>query len=255
MTAYFRIRTADGRRYVGSVQGFGGQLGGGAAHLGPEREKQAALRELQTCINHLNATGRWGGPVLESRAMPGHCIVRSVKDWKVPHDGCFNRHEVPLAGATVALLSDDEVRTIPPGTCREDRGDEKALEAAQLIAGLPVGKSAGGNVTGKFKIGDLVSWVNDSGVKFPERTVIGLDTSWGGDEPRYFLSPNEAHWMSVRESALIADADDPVLAEVEGHKIRTTEVEEEPWFVVGLTNTVCRALEGAIQYAREHPCS
>lgn len=255
MTVYFRIRTADGRRYVGSVQGFGGQLGGGAAHCGPEREKQAALRELQTCIDHLNARGRWGGPVLESRENPGHCFVKSVKDWKVPHDGCFNCHEVPLAGATVKVLSDDEVGTIPPGTCREDQPDDKALEAAQRIAGLPIGKASCGNVAGKFQIGDLVSWVNDYGVKFPERTVIGLDTSWGGDEPRYFLSPNDAHWMSVRESALMHDADDPVVAVEVGHKIRNTEVENEQWFLVGLTKTACRTLESAIQYARDNPCS
>lgn len=41
---YFRIRTADGRVFVGSVQGFGGHLGGGVAHLGHEREKEIALR-------------------------------------------------------------------------------------------------------------------------------------------------------------------------------------------------------------------
>lgn len=131
--AYFRIQTADGRTYVGSVQGFGGQLGGGAAHLGPEREKQVALQELQGCIEHIATTGRWGGNVLEAREAPGHCYVKSVKDWKVPHDGAFNCQLVPLAGATVALLDDDEVRRMPPGTCRLDVPDEKAEEAARRM--------------------------------------------------------------------------------------------------------------------------
>ena len=130
---YFRIKTADGRCYVGSVQGFGGQLGGGAAHCGPEREKAVALDQLQTCIDHLNTTGRWSGSVLEVKEAPGHCYVKSVKDWKVPHDGAFNVHRAPLAGASAVVLSDDEIRDIQPGTCRVDVPDEKAILAAQLI--------------------------------------------------------------------------------------------------------------------------
>jgi hypothetical protein len=132
---YFRIKTADGRRYVGSVQGFGGQLGGGAAHCGPVREKEVASRELQHCIDHINETGRWAGSVLEAKEAPGHCFVKSVKDWKVPHDAAFNCQLVPLAGASFELLSDDEVMHIQPGTCREDIPDELAAIAARLIAG------------------------------------------------------------------------------------------------------------------------
>lgn len=131
---YFRIKTADGREYVGSVQGFGGQLGGGAAHCGPVREKEVALEELCHCIAHINETGQWGPCVLEAREAPGHCFVRSVKDWKVPHDGAFNTHCVPLAGAKVTVLSDAEVQSIPPGTCRVDIPDIKATEAARLLA-------------------------------------------------------------------------------------------------------------------------
>lgn len=130
---YFRITTADGRRYVGSVQGHGGYLGGGAAHCGPAREREAAARELQRSIDAITHTGRWSGAALEVRENPGHCIVKSVKDWKVPHDGAFNVHHVPLAGATFIVLSDEEVRMIPPGTCREDIPDEKAAEAADRL--------------------------------------------------------------------------------------------------------------------------
>lgn len=245
---YFRIRTAEGRRYVGSVQGFGGPLGGGAAHLGPQREKEVALRELQHCIDHLNATRRWAGAALEVKKAPGHCYVKSVKDWKVPHDGAFNIHHVPLAGATVEVLSDEAVRAIPPGTCLESMPDEKVIEAARLLAGNPDGKAPGS----RFQIGDRVTWVNDYGVKFPERTIIGRDGG-DGDEPRYFLAPHDAWWMSIRESQLIADADDPVLAVEAGHTIRNIEIDNESWFLVGLTGTAFSTLERAMQFARENP--
>jgi hypothetical protein len=115
---YFKITTADGQVFVGSVQGFGGQLGGGAAHLGRERENAAASRELHRCIEVINTTGRWGPSVLEHRSKPGHCIVKSVMDWKVPHHSAFNSQFVPLAGATATVLTDDEIRGIAPGTCR-----------------------------------------------------------------------------------------------------------------------------------------
>ena len=130
---YFRITTADGRRYVGSVQGHGGQLGGGAAHCGPAREREVAANELQHTIDAISHSGCWSGTVLEVREKPGHCIVKSVKDWKVPNDGAFNVHQVPLAGATFVVLSDEEVREIPPGTCREDIPDEKAAVAADRL--------------------------------------------------------------------------------------------------------------------------
>ena len=130
--AYVEITTADGRTYVGSVQGFGGPIGGGAAHLGPEREKASALRILQHAIDSVNHTGRVVG-VYEPRNAPGHCQVTSVHDWKVPWDGAFNKHYVPLRGATARVLSDEESRQIPPGTCRVDVPDPKAQEAAELI--------------------------------------------------------------------------------------------------------------------------
>ena len=130
---YFRINTADGRRYVGSVQGHGGQLGGGAAHCGPAREREVAASEPQASIDAISYTGRWSGSALEVRENPGHCFVKSVKDWKIPNDGTFNVHHVPLAGATFVVLSDEEVRAIQPGTCREDIPDEKAEIAANRL--------------------------------------------------------------------------------------------------------------------------
>ena len=130
---YFRITTADGRRYVGSVQGHGGQLGGGAAHCGRTRERDVAADELQHSIDGITHSRCWSGTVLEARESPGYCIVKSVKDWKVPNDGAFNVHHVPLVGATFVVLSDEEIRRIPPGTCREDIKDEKAEIAADRL--------------------------------------------------------------------------------------------------------------------------
>lgn len=126
------ITTADGREYVGTVQGFGGSIGGGAAHLGVDREKASALKILQNCIESVNQFGEMVG-VYEPKQAPLHCQIRSVHDWKVPFDGAFNWHWVPLRGATARLLSDEEVMAISPGTCRYDEPDPKALEAAERL--------------------------------------------------------------------------------------------------------------------------
>ena len=126
---YFRITTADGRRYVGSVQGHGGQLGGGAAHCGPAREREVAANELQHTIDAISHSGRWSGTVLEVREKPGHCIVKSVKDWKVPNDGAFNVHHVPLAGATFVVLSDEDYAVLTEqAECGQDGIDAQFVQ-------------------------------------------------------------------------------------------------------------------------------
>lgn len=130
--AYLHITTADGREFVGTVQGFGGSIGSGAAHLGADREKASALRILQHCILSVNHRGRMVG-VYEPQEALLHCQITSVYDWKVPFDGAFNCHYVPLRGAKARLLTDEEVKSIPPGTCRYDEPDPKALEAAGLL--------------------------------------------------------------------------------------------------------------------------
>ncbi len=107
-------------------------------------------------------------------------------------------------------------------------------------------------MAGKFKIGDLVTFVNDYGVKWPERTVVGTDDSAEG-EPRYFLNPTDSPWMSKRESQLILDAEDPVLCVEGGHKIRHTTINFEQWFLLGLTQHAFKTLELATQYARDNP--
>lgn len=62
----------------------------------------------------------------------------------------------------------------------------------------------------KFKVGDTVNWTNDYGVKFPERQVVGVEYV-AGKGHRYLIEPHDAHWTSIPESQLVAEADDPVV--------------------------------------------
>lgn len=53
----------------------------------------------------------------------------------------------------------------------------------------------------RFKIGDIVCWTNDNGLKWHARRIIGLDDpdKWGH---RYYLEPTDAPWMYTREKNL-----------------------------------------------------
>jgi len=94
----------------------------------------------------------------------------------------------------------------------------------------------------KFKVGDIVTWTNDYGVKFPERQVVGIDfTRWG--QPHYHLLPNDAPWCAVAESALMLDLEDPVVELCGKHKVRLMEVEGEKWFLLGRTRWYFRTIE------------
>ena len=101
----------------------------------------------------------------------------------------------------------------------------------------------------KFKIGDIVSFINSYGCKFPERMIIGFDDQCSNDEFRYFIQPNSAHWYSIHESQLILDAEDPVVEVIGGHKIRKLPSESEDWFLVGTTNSIFRHFERAKDFA------
>jgi hypothetical protein len=52
--------------------------------------------------------------------------------------------------------------------------------------------------TPKFKVGDKVDFINDYGVEFPDRTIVGIEYWDGYDEPRYFMHPsgNPEHYSS-----------------------------------------------------------
>lgn len=53
-----------------------------------------------------------------------------------------------------------------------------------------------------FHVGDVVTFTNDYGVKFPGVTVVGTEFWQRRDERRYFFSPTSAPWFSVPESSL-----------------------------------------------------
>lgn len=102
----------------------------------------------------------------------------------------------------------------------------------------------------KFGVGDLVTWVNDYGVKMPEKTIVGIDDCVEGKEPRYFIAPHDAPWSSIRESCLIHDADDPVLTIAYGQKIRNVTIDDEAWFLVGQSKHAFRFFDAATRHAQ-----
>jgi hypothetical protein len=58
----------------------------------------------------------------------------------------------------------------------------------------------------KFKIGDVVEYINEYGVHIGRRKIAAIDDSkgWSDNEPRYFLTPTDTPWYSVRERYLRA---------------------------------------------------
>jgi hypothetical protein len=56
----------------------------------------------------------------------------------------------------------------------------------------------------KFKVGDVVEYTNEYGVHIGQRKISAIDdsTGWSDDEPRYFLTPTDTPWYSVRERSL-----------------------------------------------------
>lgn len=57
----------------------------------------------------------------------------------------------------------------------------------------------------KFKVGERVHWTNEQGVDLGVRTITEvLEPDKFGN--RYYITPNEAHWMYVREKNLALPA-------------------------------------------------
>lgn len=52
----------------------------------------------------------------------------------------------------------------------------------------------------KFKVGDVVTVTNDYGVRWPGKTITGMEVVDG--KTRYFYAPHDAHWYSVRDESL-----------------------------------------------------
>ena len=97
----------------------------------------------------------------------------------------------------------------------------------------------------KFKAGDLVTFVNDYGIKFPERIITEVDMKHEPGVPRYYFTPHDAWWYPAREGNFICDKDDHIAAIVGGHRIRYMEVEKEtdPWLLVGTTQSLFATMD------------
>lgn len=51
----------------------------------------------------------------------------------------------------------------------------------------------------QFKIGDEVTFTNDNGVVFKDKTVVGIERGFEpNSEPRYYIEPTDAPWYSKR---------------------------------------------------------
>lgn len=110
----------------------------------------------------------------------------------------------------------------------------------------------------KFRVGDVVTFVNDYGVRFPERFITDIEVAPDG-EFRYYFTPHDAYWCPAKESNLILDADDPVIDIVNGHRIRevyvrnsgekTLHAGERLMFQVGTTQEAFADLQMARAYA------
>lgn len=58
----------------------------------------------------------------------------------------------------------------------------------------------------KFNVGDRVTFVNDYGCRWADRTITEITPNTLGENPsgwRYYYSPTDAPWFAVREDQLI----------------------------------------------------
>jgi len=111
----------------------------------------------------------------------------------------------------------------------------------------------------KYAIGDDVTFINDYGVVFTDRKIIGVEKWEGNDEFRYFVEPSDSPWFSHKESTLYAVGDDLVVDVVAGHKIRNTTGWNEAitkmlnYFVVGNSLGIFRDQVRATEFALANP--
>lgn len=73
--------------------------------------------------------------------------------------------------------------------------------------------------TPKFKIGDFVTFRNDAGVSFRNKTITGVEYWEGDPEPRYFFYPsgNPSHYSSRERYFILQEEihEKPAYREVE----------------------------------------
>lgn len=105
----------------------------------------------------------------------------------------------------------------------------------------------------KFSVGNKVTFINDYGLKFPEKTVVSIEMIDG--VPRYHITPTDTPWYPAHERNLILDKDDPVIDVVAGHKIRGVECNGVTHYLVGCTQELFLNLDDARSFAMQNPAA
>jgi hypothetical protein len=111
----------------------------------------------------------------------------------------------------------------------------------------------------KYAKGDYVTLINDYGVVFTDRKIVGVEKWDGYDEFRYFVEPSCSPWYSHKESSLYGKTEDPVVEVVAGHKIRHTNGWNEAitkwldYLVVGNSLAIFHDQERAREFALANP--
>lgn len=54
----------------------------------------------------------------------------------------------------------------------------------------------------EFRIGDVVTFTNDYGVKFAGKTIVRIEKGKDKSERRYFYAPTDTPWFGVKETSL-----------------------------------------------------
>ncbi len=78
----------------------------------------------------------------------------------------------------------------------------------------------------KFNIGDPVTFVNDYGVVFEDRKIIGIDKNYG-EETRYFMEPHDAPWYSSRERNFTSLTLDQIILEKLEYLFPGVEIDQD----------------------------
>lgn len=61
----------------------------------------------------------------------------------------------------------------------------------------------------KFNVGDRVTFINDYGCEWPDKTITEIIPNTLGEIPtgwRYYYAPTDAPWFAVREDQIVAEA-------------------------------------------------
>lgn len=104
MTVIFEITDASGVSHIGSVQGSGGALGGGASHRGHVHERDAAQRQLTQILHHVNRYGKMP-PGIASRK-DGCCMMFPRNESDLTHaEVTAAIRDVQLADATFRIIN------------------------------------------------------------------------------------------------------------------------------------------------------